>query len=123
MVASILISLTFVSLGLSASTAYGLEIHMNSGVYEVPTQNPALKPFATLRLKEASIAFLDEEKNSAEVTYALPLELTGRLTLVELNGRKPRVQESSPSKVQKQNLRVLARGQTFSVTSPLGWTG
>jgi hypothetical protein len=88
MVASILISLIFVSLGLSASTAYGLETQMNSGVYEVPTQDPALKPFATLKLKEASIAFLDEEKNTAIVHYVLPLELTGHPTVVELDGRK-----------------------------------
>lgn len=69
------------------SPAYSQTIKAE-GVYEVPTHDPLLKPYASLKLLDASLTFLNEEKTKAIVRYVLPLELTGRRISVVMKGEK-----------------------------------
>lgn len=83
--------LIFLALGMITAIHTSIasaEIKLTQGVYEVPTTDPLLKPFATLKLVEASIEFLDQEKNNALVTYVLPPELAGKELPVQLYGSK-----------------------------------
>ena len=84
----LLILLIFTHFGLFPSLSAFSQVLMSEGMYEVPMADPLLKPFATLRLEQASLKLLDQEKNNGVVTYVLPRELTGRKVTVELKGTK-----------------------------------